>query len=90
MITEYGGIAFNHESGWGGYGNQVETEEEFLKRYQDITDAIKSIPYICGYCYTQTTDVQQEVNGLLREDRTPKIALEKIKSVNDAKRKPNT
>ncbi|PWU67926.1 glycoside hydrolase family 2 protein [Gracilibacillus dipsosauri] len=89
MITEYGGIAFNHESGWG-YGNQVETEEEFLKRYQDITDAIKSIPYICGYCYTQTTDVQQEVNGLLREDRTPKIALEKIKSVNDAKRKPNT
>lgn len=83
MITEYGGIAFNEDSGWG-YGNQVETEEEFLDRYQKITDSIKQIPYISGYCYTQTTDVQQEINGLLNEDRTPKIALEKIKKVNDS------
>ncbi|PAE30329.1 glycoside hydrolase family 2 [Paenibacillus sp. 7884-2] len=83
MITEYGGIAFNDESGWG-YGNQVNTEEEFLTRYRNITDAIKSIPYITGYCYTQTTDVQQEINGLLKEDRTPKIELKKIKEINDS------
>lgn len=82
IITEYGGIAFNEDRGWG-YGNQVETEEEFLDRYMKITDAIKETPYICGYCYTQTTDVQQEINGLLNEDRTPKIDLEKIKEVND-------
>ncbi|UOQ46593.1 beta galactosidase jelly roll domain-containing protein [Gracilibacillus caseinilyticus] len=83
MITEYGGIAFDHESGWG-YGNQVNTEEEFLERYRNITDAIKALPYVTGYVYTQITDVQQEVNGLLTEDRTPKIALDKIKEVNDA------
>lgn len=83
MITEYGGIAFTDERGWG-YGNQVETEEKFLERYRNITDAIKSLPYVVGYCYTQTTDVQQEVNGLLKEDRTPKIAVEKIKEINDA------
>lgn len=82
MITEYGGIAFNENRGWG-YGNQVDTEEEFLDRYQRITDAIKEIPYISGYCYTQTTDVQQEINGLLKEDRTPKIEMEKIKKIND-------
>jgi len=82
MITEYGGIAFNEDRGWG-YGNQVETEKEFLDRYMDITDAIKEIPYISGYCYTQTTDVQQEINGLLNEDRSPKIALNKIKEIND-------
>ncbi|MBT2216007.1 glycoside hydrolase family 2 [Virgibacillus dakarensis] len=81
IITEYGGIAFNNGSGWG-YGNQVNTEEEFLKRYRSITDAIKAIPYITGYVYTQVTDVQQEINGLLKEDRTPKIALEKIKEIN--------
>lgn len=85
ILTEYGGIAFNEGRGWG-YGNQVETEEEFLRRYTDITDAIKAIPYISGYCYTQTTDVQQEINGLLREDRTPKIAMNKIKEVNDRPR----
>lgn len=82
MITEYGGIAFDHESGWG-YGNQVKSEKDFLDRYTSITDAIKALPYVSGYCYTQTTDVQQEVNGLLKEDRTPKIAMEKIKEVND-------
>ncbi len=82
IISEYGGIAFNEGSGWG-YGNQVETEEQFLNRYRSITDAIKEIPYISGYCYTQITDVQQEINGLLKEDRTPKIALEKIKEIND-------
>ncbi|ABO65789.1 MULTISPECIES: glycoside hydrolase family 2 protein [Geobacillus] len=83
IISEYGGIAFKDEKGWG-YGHQVETEDEFLRRYQSITDAIKKLPYISGYCYTQITDVQQEVNGLLKEDRTPKIALEKIKKVNDS------
>ncbi|GIN72262.1 beta-glucuronidase [Bacillus sp. J14TS2] len=83
MITEYGGIAFNDERGWG-YGNQVDSEEAFLKRYKEMTEAIKAIPYITGYCYTQTTDVQQEINGLLKEDRTPKIALEKIKKINDS------
>ncbi len=82
IVTEYGGIAFDDDSGWG-YGNQVQTEEEFLRRYKDITDAIKQIPYISGYCYTQTTDVQQEINGLLKADRTPKIALEKIKAINE-------
>lgn len=82
MMTEYGGIAFEHESGWG-YGNQVATEEKFLERYEKATDAIKAHPYFVGYCYTQITDVQQEVNGLLKEDRTPKIAMEKIKKIND-------
>ncbi len=83
MITEYGGIAFNDDRGWG-YGNQVDSEEAFLKRYEEMTEAIKAIPYITGYCYTQTTDVQQEINGLLKEDRTPKIALDKIKKINDS------
>ncbi|MFB5660480.1 glycoside hydrolase family 2 protein [Alteribacillus sp. HJP-4] len=85
IISEYGGIAFNEGSGWG-YGHQVDSEEEFLQRYQSITDAIKALPYIVGYCYTQTTDVQQEINGLLKEDRTPKIAMDKIKKINDSKR----
>lgn len=83
IISEYGGIAFKDKNGWG-YGNQVESEEQFLGRYKQITEAIKSLPYICGYCYTQTTDVQQEINGLLTEDRTPKVNMKKIKEINDS------
>ena len=33
---------------------------------------------ISGYCYTQITDVEQEVNGLLLPDRTPKVSVEEI------------
>ncbi|WP_394186981.1 glycoside hydrolase family 2 protein [Metabacillus halosaccharovorans] len=81
IISEYGGIAFNSEKGWG-YGNQVKNEEDFLKRYESITQGIKDTPYISGFCYTQITDVQQEINGLLNEDRTPKVDMNKIKEIN--------
>lgn len=81
MISEYGGIAFKSEAGWG-YGNQVKNDEEFLARYEGITQAIKNLDYVSGFCYTQLTDVQQEVNGLLTIHREPKIDMEKIKKIN--------
>ena len=33
-------------------------------------------PRICGACYTQLYDVEQEQNGLFRFDRTPKFDKE--------------
>lgn len=60
----------------------MASEEEFLTRFASLTQAIKSVDYICGYCYTQLTDVQQEINGLLTEAREPKIPLDKIKEIN--------
>ncbi|WP_425589595.1 hypothetical protein [Fictibacillus terranigra] len=46
----------------GGEEDQVKDEQEFLDRHASITKAIMNLDYICGYCYTQITDVQQEVN----------------------------
>lgn len=37
--------------------------------------------FVSGYCYTQLTDVQQEVNGLLTIDRRPKVPIEKINKI---------
>ena len=84
LLTEYGGIAFAKDSGNGnwGYNGAVNDEEVFLARYDDITTAFKSIPYLRGYCYTQLTDVFQEVNGLLDMDRNPKVSMEKIREIN--------
>lgn len=83
IISEYGGIAMAHDGvGWG-YGEKVEDGEAFLKRFECTHRAILSIPKCRGFCYTQLTDVQQEVNGLLHEDRTPKVSLEKIRAIND-------
>ena len=36
-----------------------------------------------GFCYTQVTDVQQEINGLMDIDRNFKVAPEKIKEINE-------
>lgn len=81
MVSEFGGIAFQSDKGWG-YSGQVASEEAFLERFRGIHEAIKATDYIVGYCYTQITDVQQEVNGLLTEDRKPKIPIEKIREIN--------
>ncbi len=82
MISEFGGIAFNNDdSGWG-YGNKVDGKEDFLRRFDRITTAIKELPYVCGYCYTQVTDVQQEINGLMDAQRNFKVDADKIRQIN--------
>lgn len=82
IISEYGGIAFTTEAGWG-YGKQVKNEEDFLERFESQTSAIKKLPYVSGYCYTQVTDVQQEVNGLYTIGREPKVSIDAVKKIND-------
>lgn len=90
MVTEYGGIAFENIGIQGelggtatwGYHGKVQNEEEFLTRYRNTTEAIKDIPYGQGFCYTQLTDVMQEINGLLTPERKPKISPDKIQKIN--------
>jgi beta-galactosidase/beta-glucuronidase len=83
LLTEYGGIAFESSSkeNWGYFG-AVKTADEFFNRYESITKAVRNVNYIRGYCYTQLTDVMQEVNGLLTADRRVKVNVEKIRKIN--------
>ena len=92
MVTEYGGIAFTNigiqgEMGgmqtWGYHG-KVTDEETFFERFQGVTDGVREIPYCQGYCYTQLTDVMQEINGLLTPDRRPKMDVERVREINQA------
>lgn len=85
IMSEYGGIALNSDEGWG-YGKQVKNETEFIQRFEDLTNAIKNTKYISGYCYTQLSDVQQEINGLVDENRNKKFSdnvIDKIKKLNE-------
>lgn len=86
MISEYGGIAFDSkdQNGWG-YGSKAKDEEEFMRRFAELTQGIKRLPYVCGYCYTQLADVQQEINGLLTEEREFKVDPDKIREVNESR-----
>ncbi|MDY3716694.1 MAG: glycoside hydrolase family 2 TIM barrel-domain containing protein [Blautia sp.] len=85
IISEFGGIAFNNDdSGWG-YGNKVDIKEDFIQRFDEITTAVKELPYVSGFCYTQVSDVQQEINGLMDIDRNFKVEPEVIKEINERK-----
>ncbi|MDF2723037.1 MAG: glycoside hydrolase family 2 [Paenibacillus sp.] len=81
LVTEFGGIAFK-KSDWEGWGySGAENEEDFLKKLADVVEPFLQSPHVQGFCYTQLTDVEQEINGLLTYDRVPKAPLEQIKKI---------
>ncbi len=65
-----------------GYNGAVADQAALLERFGAISRGAKALPGFCGYCYTQLTDVFQEVNGLLDMDRNPKADLEAIRKAN--------
>ena len=82
LLTEFGGIALvgDQKDGAWGYGNGAKDENELLERLEQLVDGISKTEFQ-GYCYTQLTDVEQEVNGLLYADRTPKVDLNKFRNI---------
>jgi beta-galactosidase/beta-glucuronidase len=62
------------------YGS-VHTVEELLTKYRDLMEGIAALPFVAGFCYTQLTDIEQEINGLLTYDRKPKLAPEQIAEI---------
>ncbi len=87
-LSEYGGLAMLPpdedvpQNRWG-YGRVEPDAESFLARYRGLQEAIASQPQLAGYCYTQLTDVEQEINGLLSFRRVPKVDPDQIKALND-------
>lgn len=58
------------------------------KNIEELTNTIKNTNYITGYCYTQLSDVQQEINGLVDENRNDKFSnnvIEEISKINENK-----
>ncbi len=80
LMTEYGGVAFDRGDGWGYY-NAARSEEEFLERIRPITEFLIKSENFAGFCYTQLTDVMQEKNGLLDENRQPKVEAQKLRGI---------
>ena len=80
MLTEFGGVSMApDEQGWG-YAT-VRSAPEFAARLQQLFEAVRSSPYLAGFCYTQFRDTGPETNGLLRADGTPKLPLTTIHEI---------
>ena len=78
MLSEFGGIAYcNAGPGCWGY-SIVANSDSLAARYTELLEAVRSLPGLAGFCYTQFTDTYQEANGLLDVNRNPKFPLETI------------
>ena len=82
LFTEFGGIAMqkNATNGNWGYNRGAENDEEYYSRLENLMKGIYETEFQ-GYCFTQLTDVQQEVNGLLDEYHKPKLDVERLKKL---------
>ncbi|HEX8773402.1 MAG TPA: glycoside hydrolase family 2 TIM barrel-domain containing protein [Pyrinomonadaceae bacterium] len=85
MLTEVGGFLLippgippeKRDMLYKFYGS-FHTPEELLAKYRDLMEGISSLRFVAGFCYTQLTDIEQEINGLLTYDRQPKVHVEEI------------
>jgi hypothetical protein len=63
------------------YYGSFETSEELLNKYRELLLGVASLKFLAGFCYTQLTDIEQEMNGLLTFDRQPKVNPERIAEI---------
>jgi hypothetical protein len=84
VVGEYGGITL-HTPG------QTETTGEANQIVQSVADLLARIRYqttqlfeaanLSGFVYTQLTDVEQELNGLMTYDRQPKADAKRLAAI---------
>jgi beta-galactosidase/beta-glucuronidase len=86
-LSEFGGIAFippGHkvpQLAWG-YSGVEKTPDAALERLRNLYAGIARVPAFSGICYTQLTDVEQEVNGLMTYDRKLKFDAKTVAEIN--------
>ncbi len=86
FVSEFGGIWW-YPKGKGvhwGYGDRPKTEKDYVDRYVATVKTLLDNPNICGWCYTQLTDVEQEVNGLYYYNRRPKFSPAASRRIREA------
>lgn len=85
MVTEFGGISYSKDGteGWGY--TCADSDDDFIERYRNVVEPLLQSPYVMGFVYTQLTDVEQEINGLMTYDREFKVDPDKIRDINDGK-----
>lgn len=90
VLGEYGGLGhvvdghtWQQDKNWG-YGKTLATPEEVLDMYEKFAEMLKE--FIRTGCsaavYTQTTDVEVEVNGIMTYDRIVKLDAERLRKIN--------
>ena len=74
LTDDTDGTPFGFSTENWGYDNAA-SGNHLVERYSALWDAVRASDVLAGACWTQLTDTYQEVNGLLRADRSPKAEL---------------
>ena len=91
VLGEYGGLGLPVEGhlwqpdrNWGYIGFQ--TPEEVIAKYEEFAAMLADTvdEGVSAAVYTQTTDVEIEVNGLMTYDRIPKLDTARLRKANQA------
>ena len=90
VLGEYGGIGlplkghlWNTDNNWGyvKFKNSKQTTDQYIAYAKELIELVKS--GFSAAIYTQTTDVEGEVNGFMTYDRkVDKMDIEKVRSIN--------
>lgn len=84
MVDEFGGLPWirqeERSTSWG-YGDNINTLDDFYRILQAEVEALKVSKHVVGFCYTQLTDVEQEKNGIYYYDRTTKFDIDRIRKI---------
>ena len=96
MNTEFGGYMFIPpdrrtfaDNSWGYYKMRLESGDDLCKLIAEQVKVMVEDPRITGFCYTQLTDIEQEQNGVLNYDRTPKAPIEKLRAAFTCGKRPD-
>ena len=79
IVSEFGGVALKGDGGW--HYSEADGPEGLLRTYREMVEALMAPGPVEGFGYTQLADVEQERNGLLRSDRTPKLDPALVRAV---------
>ncbi len=88
FLSEFGGISYVAPGSnvppdaWGYAGVEPDQASAFA-RMKGLWEGVAKLPRVMGICYTQLTDVEQEINGLMTYDRKPKFDVAEVKKIND-------
>ena len=92
VLGEYGGIGYvvkehlwEPDRNWGYI--RLNSAKEVTDQYEHYANLLKELIRVAfaGAVYTQTTDVESEVNGLMTYDRKAvKVDAERIREINQS------
>jgi hypothetical protein len=93
VVGEFGGHGWpvkdhlwdSSKKNWG-YGNLPQSLDEWKERYTRSIRVLQSLKRqgVSGGVYTQTTDVEIEINGLLTYDRVEKVPASWLRPLSEA------